>query len=49
MSAGSAMGSGHGVNRMPSPDLRGGCAQCRDADALPFDFSYAFQPQFLPA
>lgn len=29
---------------MPSPDLRAGCAQCRDADPLPFDFSYAFQP-----
>lgn len=29
---------------MPSPDLRTGCRQCRDAGPLTFDFSYAFQP-----
>lgn len=29
---------------MPSPDMRAGCALCHDADPLPFDFSYAFQP-----
>jgi len=29
---------------MPSPAMRAGCAQCRNADPLPFDFSYAFQP-----
>ena len=29
---------------MPSSDLRAGCAQCRDAQPLPFAFSYAFQP-----
>ncbi len=29
---------------MPSIDVRAGCALCRDADALQFDFSYAFQP-----
>ncbi|MGV6488359.1 EAL domain-containing protein [Stenotrophomonas bentonitica] len=29
---------------MPSPPSRAGCALCRDAEPLPFDFSYAFQP-----
>jgi len=29
---------------MPSPPTRAGCALCRDAEPLPFDFSYAFQP-----
>lgn len=29
---------------MPSIDRGAGCALCRDADPLPFDFSYAFQP-----
>ncbi len=29
---------------MPTPDKRAGCALCRDAPALGFDFSYAFQP-----
>lgn len=29
---------------MPSPESRAGCALCRDAQALGFDFSYAFQP-----
>ncbi|MGE6331634.1 EAL domain-containing protein [Stenotrophomonas sp. NPDC077659] len=29
---------------MSSPDRRGGCALCRDARPLGFDFSYAFQP-----
>ncbi len=29
---------------MPSTDMRAGCAHCRDAEPLPFEFSYAFQP-----
>lgn len=29
---------------MPPSDMRAGCAQCRDADPLQFEFSYAFQP-----
>ncbi|WP_145478240.1 EAL domain-containing protein [Stenotrophomonas rhizophila] len=29
---------------MPSPPTRAGCALCRDAEPLQFDFSYAFQP-----
>ncbi len=29
---------------MPPPDARTGCALCRNAEPLPFDFSYAFQP-----
>ncbi|KAA9001512.1 EAL domain-containing protein [Stenotrophomonas cyclobalanopsidis] len=29
---------------MPSPDRPAGCALCRDAAPLPFEFSYAFQP-----
>lgn len=29
---------------MPTLDKRAGCALCRDAPALGFDFSYAFQP-----
>lgn len=29
---------------MPSTDIRTGCAYCRDAEPLPFEFSYAFQP-----
>lgn len=29
---------------MPSANRRTGCANCRDAGPLPFDFSYAFQP-----
>jgi len=29
---------------MPSPDRPAGCALCRNAEPLPFEFSYAFQP-----
>lgn len=29
---------------MPPSDMRAGCAQCRNADPLQFEFSYAFQP-----
>lgn len=29
---------------MPSTVTRDGCARCRDAEPLPFQFSYAFQP-----
>ncbi|WP_295521620.1 EAL domain-containing protein [uncultured Stenotrophomonas sp.] len=29
---------------MPTPDRAAGCAQCRDAQPLGFEFSYAFQP-----
>lgn len=29
---------------MTPNDLRAGCALCRNADPLPFEFSYAFQP-----
>lgn len=29
---------------MPPHDARTGCALCRNAEPLPFDFSYAFQP-----
>jgi len=29
---------------MPSPDRSAGCALCRNAEPLPFEFSYAFQP-----
>ena len=29
---------------MPPSDMRARCAQCRDADPLQFEFSYAFQP-----
>lgn len=29
---------------MPPSETRAGCSLCRDAQPLPFDFSYAFQP-----